>query len=428
MAWTYTLAWCLYLPLELVAASITIRYWNNDVNSAAWVSIFFVLIITINIFGVRGYGESEFVLSLIKVLAVTGFIILGIVLNCGGGPKGDGYIGGKFWRNPGAFNHGFRGLCSVFPTAAFSFSGTELIGLTAAETQNPRKTLPSAIKQVFWRITLFYIISLLLVGLLVPYTDPRLLSTSSVDASASPFVIAIQNGGIKGLPSVMNAIIMISVVSVGNSAVFASSRSMLSLSQQGFGPKILGYIDREGRPLVAVLIALTIGSLCYLAAIPQQVEVFTWLLSSAGLSSIVTWGCICISHLRFRYVLKLRGRGPDELPFTAQLGIYGSIFGTVLAFLVLVAEFWVALFPIGKQGANAKSFFQTWLYVPVMILLCGFYMIWKKDHCLVIKNRDVDVDTGRGPIDLHLLREEVAEEKEYIAQSPWHYRVYKFWC
>lgn len=151
---------------------------------------------------------------------MVGFIILGIILNCGGGPD-SGYIGGRYWypnsveptyrgyqegQAPGSiasgsFHAGFKGLCSVFVTAAFSFAGTELVGLAAAEADNPRKTLPTAIKQVFWRICLFYMVSLTLVSLLVPYGDSRLLGTSSTDAKASPFVIAINNAGITGLPS-----------------------------------------------------------------------------------------------------------------------------------------------------------------------------------------------------------------------------------
>lgn len=122
---------------------MTIDYWTKGaINNNAWVAIFLVLIIAINLFGVKGYGEAEFVFAIIKVLAVIGFIILGIILNCGGGPNG-GYIGGTFWQDPGAFNHGFKGLCSVFVTAAFAFSGTELVGLAAAETANPRKSLPT---------------------------------------------------------------------------------------------------------------------------------------------------------------------------------------------------------------------------------------------------------------------------------------------
>ncbi|GMF02206.1 unnamed protein product [[Candida] boidinii] len=278
MAYNYAMQWLVVLPLELVAASITIRYWNDTINSAAWVVIFYVVIFIINIFGVRGYGEAEFVFSIIKVTAILGFIILGIVLVCGGGPHG-GYLGGKYWHEPGAFSHGFHGVCSVFVTSAFSFAGTELCGLAAAETENPRKSLPSATKQVFWRITLFYIICLTLVGLLVPYNDPRLIGSSSEDAAASPFVIAIVNAGISGLPSVMNVVIMIAVVSVGNSAVFGCSRTIASLADMEMAPKICGYIDKEGRPLVGVMITLIFGLLCFLAASSKEDDVFTWMLA-----------------------------------------------------------------------------------------------------------------------------------------------------
>ena len=170
------------------------------------------------------------------------------------------------WHNPGAFNHGFKGLCSVFVTAAFAFAGTELIGLAAAETENPRKSLPTAIKQVFWRITLFYIVSLTVVGLLVPYNDPRLLqSGNSANAAASPFVISIFNAGISVLPGVMNVVILVAVLSVGNSSVFGSSRTLAALADQNQAPKILGYIDRKGRPLVAIGVSSALGFLAYAA-------------------------------------------------------------------------------------------------------------------------------------------------------------------
>lgn len=154
---SYALNWLVTLPLELTAASITVSFWPGakDVNPAAFVVIFWIVIVAINFFGVRGYGEAEFVFSIIKVIAVIGFVLLGIIIAAGGVPHSpQGYLGAGYWYNPGAFNHGFKGLCSVFVTAAFSFGGTELVGLTAAETENPRVSLPSAVKQVFWRITL----------------------------------------------------------------------------------------------------------------------------------------------------------------------------------------------------------------------------------------------------------------------------------
>lgn len=424
MAWNYALQWLVVLPLELVAAAITIDYWNSEINSAAWVTLFYALVVFINIFGVKGYGEAEFIFSFLKVLAILGYIILGIVINCGGGPKG-GYIGGEYWGNPGAFAAGFKGVCAVFVTSAFSFAGTELVGLAAAETENPRKSLPSATKQVFWRIALFYIISLTLVGVNVPYTDPRLLGNSG--AAASPFVISIQNAGIKGLPSVMNAVIMIAVCSVANSSVYGSSRTIASLADQGFAPRFCGYIDREGRPLVGVGISLLIGLLCYLAASKHHDDVFTWMLALSGLSSIFTWGSICACHIRFRRALAVQGRGTDELSFTAQTGVYGSFFGVLMNCLILMAQFWVALFPIGEP-ASAESFFEVFLCVPILLCTYFFWVFYKKDFKFFMRSKDIDIDTGRREVDLELLKQEIAEERAFIASKPFYYRVYKFWC
>ncbi len=427
MGWNYALQWLIVLPLELVAASITISFWNSEINNVAFIAIFYVLILIINVFGVKGYGEAEFVFSLIKVIAVVAFIFLGIILTCGGGPKG-GYIGGKHWHTPGAFAAGFKGVCSVFVTAAFSFAGTELVGLASAETENPRKSLPKATKQVVWRIALFYIISLTLIGLLVPYDDEKLVSgATSYDASASPFVIAIRNAGIGGLPSVMNVVIMIAVLSVGNSSVYACSRTLVALSTQKQAPHYLSYIDKKGRPLVAVGISMFFGLLSFVSASPKEGEVFDWLLALSGLSSIFTWGSVCFCHIRFRRALTYHGRGTDELAFVSQPGVIGSWFGFVLNALILVAQFWVALYPIG-ESPDAAVFFQSYLAVPVVILFWVFAKIWKKEKELYVKLENVDIDTGRREFDLEILKQEIAEDKALLKLKPWYIRTYHFWC
>jgi amino acid transporter len=120
--------WLIVLPLEIIAASITVGYWNSDLHRSIFTTVFLFAIVVINLFGVKGYGEAEFVFALIKVVAVIAFVLLGIVINIGGFPD-DGYIGGRYWHDPGAFNNGFKGLCAVFVTAAFAFTGTELVGL-----------------------------------------------------------------------------------------------------------------------------------------------------------------------------------------------------------------------------------------------------------------------------------------------------------
>ncbi|KAK6463705.1 general amino acid permease [Scheffersomyces coipomensis] len=426
MAWNYAMGWLIVLPLELVAAAITIKYWDATTNSAAFVIIFYVIICSINLFGVRGYGEAEFIFSLVKVLAILGYIILGIVLVAGGGPKG-GYIGGKYFKNPGAFANGFKGVCSVFVTAAFAFGGTELCGLAAAETDNPRKAVPKATKQVFWRIALFYIISLTLVGLLVPYNDPRLLVNGPVDAAASPFVLSIVDAGISGLPSVMNVVIMISVLSVGNSSVYASSRTLAALAVSGQAPKILGYIDKEGRPIFGILLQCTFGLLCFITASNDSGTVFDWLLALSGLSSLFTWGSINMCLLRFRRALYVQGRTTDEVAFVSQVGVYGAIYGVTINVVVLIAQFWIALFPLGGSP-NVSDFFMAYLGFPVVIVFYVFHKLWKRQWRIFIRAKDIDIDTGRRELDLDILRQEIAEEKAYIASRPFYFRVWNFWC
>lgn len=414
--------------------------------------------------------------------------LLGIVINIGGYPN-DGYIGGRYWQTPGAFNNGFKGLCAVFVTAAFAFTGTELVGLAAAETANPRRSLPTAIKQVFWRITLFYIVSLTLIGLLVPYNHPRLLGAkSAADASASPFVIAIESAGISVLPAVMNSVILIAVLSVGNSAVFGSSRTLAALADQRQAPSILGYIDRRGRPLVAILVASAFGLLGYLADLDSQSDVLNWLLAVSGLSSVFTWGSICLAHIRFRRAWRAKGRSLRELAFRSQVGVAGSWVGLALNILVLIAQFWTAAWPIpipsssssakgqtlgmdqkdatvawpasaatstaaaillrplsatsdtglgGGQSSGgaavvpidspravAQNFFLQYLCAPIVLVVYLGYKFWFRTK--VVRIEDMDVDTGRRELgNLPIL---VSREVDELKGMPRWKKVYKFLC
>ncbi|KAH9221499.1 amino acid transporter [Leptodontidium sp. 2 PMI_412] len=428
MGWNYAMQWLCVLPLEIIAASITVNYWDEQqkYKHSIFVTIFLVLIVTINMFGVRGYGEAEFIFSFVKIVAVIGYILLGIILNCGGGPD-TGYIGGKYWSDPGAFHNGFKGLCSVFVTAAFAFAGTELVGLAAAETANPRKSLPTAIKQVFWRISIFYIASLTVVGLLVPYNEPRLLSGGSAIAAASPFVISINNAGIEILPSLMNVVILIAVLSVGNSAIFGSSRTLAALADQGQAPKFLSYIDRKGRPLLAICFASSLGLVAFVADSGSQGTVLDWMLALSGLSSIFTWGSICLSHIRFRHGWKAQGHTLDELAFRSQPGIIGSWIGFIFNCLVLVTQFWTGAFPVGYEkltGAQqVQHFFLAYLAAPIVIMFYVSYKFWFKTAIMGAK--DMDLTTGRRELNLPEL---IAEEKAERAAWPRWKRGYKTFC
>lgn len=421
----YAISWLISFPSELIACALTIQYWNTSINSCVWVAIFYVVISAINLFGVKGFGEAEFVFSIIKIIGVLGFVILGICIICGAGDQG--YIGGKFYQHPGAFNHGFKGVCSVFISAAFSFGGCELVALAASETENPGKTLPKATKQVFWRIALFYFTSSVVIGLLVPYTDDQLLNGSGI--SASPFVIAINNGGIKVVPHIMNAIVLIAVLSVGNSSVYGCSRTIASLAVQGLIPRIFGYIDRGGRPLVAILFTNLVGLLGFLAAYENESKVFTWLFSICSLSSFFTWSAICFTHVRFRLALRAQGRGLDEVIFVSPLGLFGSISGLIILILIIIGEMWISIWPIGSNGADVVTFWQNCLSLPLMLLMWASYKTfsgsWGK---LWVKLEEIDLDTGRRQVDLELLKQEIADDRRNLLEKPFYYKFYRFFC
>ena len=309
---------------------------------------------------------------------------MGVIIDCGGVPSDNrGYIGAHYWHDPGAFQNGFKGFCSVFVTAAFAFGGTELVGLAAAEAADPRKSLPKATKQVFWRITTFYVLSLFLVGLILPSDNPSLIGSSGANTKASPFVLAIQAAGIKGLPSVFNAVITISVLSVANSCSFASTRTMQALGATGMGPKFLTYIDRKGRPVNCVIIQLLFGLLAFVTEASTGSTVFAWLLSFSGLSYFFVWASVCLSHIRFRYAWKVQGHSLDELPYKATFGVVGSYVGFSLNMLALIATFYTSLW---------VSFSQNHLHPPLFFLFSKNPRASKKADAVCL------LSTARGSI------------------------------
>ena len=250
---------------------------------------------------------------------------------------------------------------------------------------------------------------------------------SSADATASPFVIAINNAGIVGLDSVMNVVIMIAVLSVGNSSVYGSSRTLAALAEQHQAPRIFAYIDRKGRPLVGIGIASVIGLLAFVAASQKSEDVFNWLLALSGLSSVFTWGSICLAHIRFRRAWMVQGRSLKDLAFRSQAGLTGSWIGFIFNLLVLVAQFWVGFAPIGYAEmtplAQIENFFKVYLAVPIVILCYVVYKLWYRTPFM----RAADMDLHSGIRELNIA-ELVAEERaERATWSVWR-RGYKFLC
>ncbi|KAK0661261.1 amino acid permease/ SLC12A domain-containing protein [Cercophora samala] len=378
IGWGYALTWLIILPFELIAASITIQYWNETISMGVWVTMFLVVLATIQIFGVRGYGEVECILSVIKIAACCGFIILGIVINTGA-VGNQGYLGTKYWSDPGAFRNGFEGFAGVFVIASFSFGGTELAGLAAAESERPEKSVPKACKQVFWRIAFFYTLNLFIMGLIMRSDDPRLLGSSGANSKASPFVLAIQDAGIQVLPHIMNGVITIAVISVANSSTFGFTRTVQAMAQVGMAPKYLAKIDSHGRPMRCTIVLLLFALLAYIGLAPDKagMKLFDWLLAVTGVTYFFIWGSICLAHIRFRRAMKVQGLSLDLIPYKPSGGVWGSWVALIFNGLCLVASFYTCIKPPHKDATVAEtveSFFQGYLATPVMLVL---WLGWK---------------------------------------------------
>jgi amino acid transporter len=272
-------------------------------------------------------------------------------------------------------------------------------------------------------------VSLTLVGLLVPYTNPRLLlATSMADAFASPFVIAIESAGNTILPSIMNGVILVSVISVGNSSVFGSSRTLAALAEQGHAPRIFAYVDRRGRPLVAILAASSVGLLAYMASYEAHGVVFDWLLSISGLSSVFTWASTCLAHIRLRKAWEYRHRSTSDLAFRAQAGVWGSWVGFACNIIVLVAQLWVAISPLETSGKEmstsdrAQNFFVQCLALPVVLVFWAGHKLWYRTS--VVRVEEMDIDTGRREFGrLGVIKAQEDEERQNWPRWKQFYRL-----
>ena len=260
------LQWAISLPSELSALTIIMHYWTPNTPEWVYPLIVIILLFLVNcIAGVQGFGEVEYWLSFVKVIAVLIFILTGLFIDIG---VGSTFIGFQNWMIPGApIKNGISGLFDVFLIAFFAFGGTELVGMTAAEAKDPIKTLPKAISQTFWRILLFYILSIFVMGLVIRHDDQRLLNPSLQTAAAqSPFTLVFTLAGLPGAAHVMNAVVASAILSASNSAMYAASRTLMGLSLSGHAPSICSWLYR-GIPIVSLLMTCFVGSIAFLGNI-----------------------------------------------------------------------------------------------------------------------------------------------------------------
>lgn len=372
LGWNFWFNWAITIASELVAATLIIKYWFPDSNSFIWSLLFLSIIFLLNYLSVKGYGESEYWFAIIKITTVIVFLVVGILMIFG--ILGSERIGFENFRVGDApFHGGFFAILGVFMAAGYSFQGTELVGVAAGESENPRESVPRAIRQVFWRILLFYILAIFVIAIIIPYTHPSLLASDLNDINTSPFTLVFEKAGFAFAAAVMNAVILSSVLSAGNSGMYASTRVLWVLAKEGKAPKFLAKLNKRGIPINALLLTTAVGMLAFLASFFGDGVVYLWLLNASGMCGFIAWLGIAVSHYRFRRAFVKQGHDLKELPYRARFFPFGPVFAFTLCMIVILGQNYQAF--IGHT-IDWKGLLMTYIGLPLFLAVWLGYK-WK---------------------------------------------------
>ncbi|CAK4030571.1 probable amino acid transporters [Lecanosticta acicola] len=380
--WNFFLYEALLIPFEITALCEVLKFWRDDIPYAAVIAVAIVLYALLNVLAVKAYGEAEFWLSGGKVLLIFLLFTFTFVTMCGGNPKHDAY-GFRYWNNPGAFAEylstgslgKFEGFLAGLWSASFTVVGPEYISMVAAEAKRPRIYIKNAFKTVYWRFGIFFIIGSLAVGVLIPYNDKTLTAILSGDASgsgtaaASPYVIAMQNLGVNGLPHFVNALLVTSIFSAGNTYTYCATRSLYGLALEGRAPKFLRYCTRQGVPLACFCIVMCFPCLAFLQLGSGSAQVLTWLINLVTAGGIINYIVMTTTYIFFYRACKAQGLDRKTLPYTGWFQPYSAYIGLVWMIVIV--------FCYGYSSFKPWSVDDFFTYYTMLILAPILFLGWK---------------------------------------------------
>ena len=348
--WNYWILYILVAMTELTAVAKYINYWWPQIPAWSSVLFFFIVITLVNLGNVKFYGESEFWLAIIKVTAVVSMIVFGLYLLFTA-DVGSTASFSNLWAHGGFFPHGFDGLFYMLAFLMFAFGGIELIGMAAAEAENPEKTIPKAINQVVFRILIFYVGSLTILLSLVPWNQ---LDLGGLDKS--PFVMIFSQLGIGWAAHLLNFIILTAALSVYNSGMYANSRMLFGLAKQGNAPKIFEKVNKSGVPIPAVLFSALLIFGCVLLNYFVPEDALGHLMYIVVGALVLNWAMISLTHLKFKQAMNKLGIKTKFPALWTPVSNY-----LVLAFILTV------LYIMWTQG-----FKESVIMIPIWIVVMGF--------------------------------------------------------
>ena len=391
LGWNYWFCWSTCVACELVAGSIIIKFWLPSTNATLWSVLFLVILFVLNLTSARAYGEGEYWFASIKVITIIAFIIVGTLMIFGimGGhsPGLSNFTLSDVNGNKGPFIGGIFAMVNVFLLAGFSFSGTELVGLAAGECENPQVNVPKAIKMVFWRILLFYIGAIIVIGFLVPFNDPNLLKSGTDQIAYSPFTMVFQRSGIAFAASLMNAVILTAVLSAGNSGLYASSRMLYAMAKEGKAPKLFGKVNKRGVPMNALFLTTLVACSAFFASLVGDGKIYYALVNISGITAFFAWLGIAVCHYRFRRAYIAQGRKLDDLKYRAKWFPFGPIMAMILCTIVIFgSNIWI----FQADTFDWFTFITNYMTIPLFAIFYFGYKFVKKTKIVPLMECDFE--------------------------------------
>lgn len=392
LAYNYYLSWVTTIAGELVAAGIIVQFWLPNVSSVVWSFLGMFIMFTLNAFSVKGYGEAEYWFAMIKVLTVIIFIIVGVLIDIGvlGGRK----IGFDNWKVEGApFYQGFSGVITTSIVSGFAFQGTEAIGIAAGESSDPKRDVPRAMNGTIWRIILFFVGSIFVMGLVIPYNDPSLSSVGDVsNITVSPFTLVFLQSGLKPAVHIMNAVILTTILSAGNSGLYICTRVLWTLAKEGKAPRIFTRLTKSGIPIFCLIFTTFLATALFgLSFVGNQV-IYQWLVNITGVLGFIAWFGIALAHWRFRRAFILQGYSPKDLVYRAHFFPWGPIVASILIFISIFGQGYSAF---TTHPFNISNVLSAYLTIPVFVIVFLVYKIIRKTSFIRLKDIDLVTDSVR---------------------------------
>ncbi|KAI8818940.1 amino acid permease/ SLC12A domain-containing protein [Fimicolochytrium jonesii] len=411
LGWNYWISWGTALATELVAFAVVIDYWGDTIPHWAWALIVLGAIIALNLVGGKGYGESEYWLSIIKIIVVIIFIIVGILV--ASGAVGGHTYGFENWGEDrainvaGAYNNGFVNWFATLITVGFAYMGTELVGIAAGESRNPRKAVPKAIRNVFWRILVFFLGSVFFMGLIIRSDDPSLVESESGARAVvtAPFTTVFQKANIGPAADIINAVLLTVLFSAANSALYSGSRILMALAREGKAPAFVGRTNGRGVPIYALAATSLFGFAIALVQVFSPDGVFPWILGVSSISGFISWAAIGFTHIRFRQAYIAQGRDIKALPYKAIAYPFTAWWGGIMCTIIIIFSGFSSFTP----EWNVSMFLQTYICVFIFILTFVGYKIVKRTR--IIPLMEVDLDTGVRWADIKEEQDEAARTR-----------------